>query len=58
MQLESVIVSDPEILGSTPYFPGTRVPVDTLIDENLPRKFQRIARVMSAAPLLSAVQKR
>jgi uncharacterized protein (DUF433 family) len=29
---ESVIVSDPEILGGTPCFRGTRVPVDTLID--------------------------
>ena len=32
MQRESVIVSDPEILGGTPYFRGTRVPVDSLID--------------------------
>ena len=32
MQLESVIVSDPEILGGTPCFRGTRVPVDSLID--------------------------
>ena len=29
---ESVIVSDPEILGGTPCFGGTRVPVDSLID--------------------------
>jgi uncharacterized protein (DUF433 family) len=29
---ESVIVSDPEILGGTPCFRGTRVPVDSLID--------------------------
>jgi uncharacterized protein (DUF433 family) len=28
----SVIVSDPEILGGTPCFSGTRVPVDSLID--------------------------
>ncbi len=32
MQHESVIVSDPEILGGTPCFRGTRVPVDSLID--------------------------
>ena len=29
---ESVIVSYPEILGGTPCFRGTRVPVDSLID--------------------------
>lgn len=28
----SVIVSDPEILGGTPCFRGTRVPVDSLND--------------------------
>jgi uncharacterized protein (DUF433 family) len=28
----SVVVSDPEILGGTPCFSGTRVPVDSLID--------------------------
>ncbi|HBY61558.1 MAG TPA: hypothetical protein DEH78_17185 [Solibacterales bacterium] len=32
MPQESVIVSDPEILGGTPCFRGTRVPVDSLID--------------------------
>ena len=32
MERESVIVSDPEILGGTPCFRGTRVPVDSLID--------------------------
>ena len=26
-----VIVSDPEILGGTPVFAGTRVPIDTLL---------------------------
>jgi len=29
---ESVIVSDPDILGGTPCFRGTRVPVDSLMD--------------------------
>ena len=32
MEKTSVIVSDPEILGGTPCFRGTRVPVDSLID--------------------------
>jgi uncharacterized protein (DUF433 family) len=32
MERESVIVIDPEILGGTPCFRGTRVPVDSLID--------------------------
>ena len=30
--LESVIHSDPEILGGTPVFVGTRVPIKNLID--------------------------
>lgn len=28
----SVIVKDPDILGGTPVFQGTRVPIKTLID--------------------------
>ncbi len=32
MERKSVIVSDPGILGGTPCFRGTRVPVDSLID--------------------------
>jgi uncharacterized protein (DUF433 family) len=32
MERKSVIMSDPEILGGTPCFRGTRVPVDSLID--------------------------
>lgn len=32
MQRPSVVVSDPEIMGGTPCFHGTRVPVDSLID--------------------------
>lgn len=31
-RLDSVIHSDPEILGGTPVFCGTRVPVKNLID--------------------------
>jgi uncharacterized protein (DUF433 family) len=30
--VESVIRSDPDILGGTPVFAGTRVPVQTLLD--------------------------
>ena len=30
--LESVVHSDPEILGGTPVFLGTRVPVKNLLD--------------------------
>ena len=29
---KTVIVSDPEIMGGTPVFRGTRVPVQTLLD--------------------------
>jgi uncharacterized protein (DUF433 family) len=29
---KSVIVSDPEVMGGTPVFRGTRVPVQTLVD--------------------------
>ncbi len=29
---ESVIHSDPEIMGGTPVFVGTRVPLETLLD--------------------------
>ena len=32
MKLESIIHSDPEILGGTPVFVGTRVPVQSLFD--------------------------
>ena len=32
MERPSVIVRDPEILGGTPCFRGTRVPIDSLID--------------------------
>lgn len=32
MEREQVIRSDPEVLGGTPVFAGTRVPVQTLID--------------------------
>ena len=32
MPRQGVIVSDPEILGGTPCFRGTRVPVDSMTD--------------------------
>ncbi len=32
MTAESLVVSDPEILGGTPVFKGTRVPVRTLFE--------------------------
>jgi uncharacterized protein (DUF433 family) len=32
MEQAPIIVSDPEILGGTPCFRGTRVPVESLID--------------------------
>lgn len=32
MTAESLIISDPKILGGTPVFKGTRVPVRTLFD--------------------------
>jgi uncharacterized protein (DUF433 family) len=32
MEHDDVITRDPEILGGTPVFPGTRVPLETLID--------------------------
>ena len=31
-QLENIVVTDPEILGGTPVFAGTRVPVKNLFD--------------------------
>ncbi|MBD0368887.1 MAG: DUF433 domain-containing protein [Flavisolibacter sp.] len=32
LQLEGIVVSDPEVLGGTPVFVGTRVPVKNLFD--------------------------
>jgi uncharacterized protein (DUF433 family) len=32
MPHQSVVVSDPKIMGGTPCFRGTRVPVDSLFD--------------------------
>ena len=30
--VQNIIVSDPDIMGGTPVFSGTRVPVQTLLD--------------------------
>lgn len=32
MQISSTIVSSPEVLGGTPVFAGTRVPIKNLMD--------------------------
>ena len=32
MQLEQIVHSDPEVLGGTPVFRGTRVPIRSLFD--------------------------
>jgi uncharacterized protein (DUF433 family) len=32
MQLHEIVHSDPEIMGGTPVFVGTRVPVESLFD--------------------------
>ena len=32
MDAKDIVTSDPDILGGTPVFVGTRVPVDALID--------------------------
>jgi uncharacterized protein (DUF433 family) len=42
MRREQIINWDPDILGGTPVFAGTRVPVQTLIDY-LKNEEQRIA---------------
>jgi uncharacterized protein (DUF433 family) len=56
---QSVVHSDPEILGGTPVFVGTRVPVQTLfeyleggetLDEFL-RQFPSVARHQAVAAL-------
>jgi uncharacterized protein (DUF433 family) len=57
--LESVIRSDPEILGGTPVFAGTRVPVKNLLDylaagdslETFLDHFPSVSREQAAAAL-------
>jgi uncharacterized protein (DUF433 family) len=62
MTKSSVVRSDPEILGSTPVFVGTRVPVQALIDyieagHSLPEfldDFPSVTRQLAVAALEQA----
>jgi uncharacterized protein (DUF433 family) len=62
--LSSVIVSEPEILGGTPCFRGTRVPLKTLIDyleggyplAEFLEDFPGVSRVMAIQALEDAKQ--
>ena len=57
--LESVVRSDPDVLGGTPVFAGTRVPVKNLVDylaagDNLERfldHFPSVTREQAVAAL-------
>lgn len=59
---ENVIVKDPEILGGTPVFRGTRVPLQTLFDyleggdtlEQFLDGFPSVSREMAIAALEGA----
>lgn len=58
-QAQSIVLSDPEILGGTPVFVGTRVPVRNLIDyleagdslEDFLRSFPSVSREKAVAAL-------
>jgi uncharacterized protein (DUF433 family) len=58
-EARSVVFSDPEILGGTPVFVGTRVPVRNLIDyleagdslEDFLRSFPSVSREKAVAAL-------
>ncbi len=60
--LETVIHSDPEILGGTPVFQGTRVPLRNLIDylehghtlDEFLDSFPSVSRVQAVAALEAA----
>lgn len=62
MKSSSVIHSDPEILGGTPVFVGTRVPVQALIDylqgghslEEFLEDFPSVSRDLAIAALEQA----
>ena len=66
MPRQSVVVSDPEILGGTPCFRGTRVPVDSLIDyleagdslDEFLDNFPSVSREAAIAALEEAAQAR
>ncbi len=59
MEVKAVVHSDPEILGGTPVFVGTRVPVRSLFDylqagdalEELLRQFPSVKRDQAIAAL-------
>ncbi len=59
---ENLIVRDPEILGGTPVFRGTRVPLQTLFDyleggdtlEEFLEGFPSVSRQMAVAALENA----
>jgi len=58
-QLSEIVHSDPEILGSTPVFVGTRVPVQSLFDyleggetlDEFLRQFPSVKREQAVAAL-------
>jgi uncharacterized protein (DUF433 family) len=62
MKQSSVVHSDPDILGGTPVFVGTRVPVQALIDyfegghslEKFPDDFPSVSRDIAVAALEQA----
>jgi len=62
MKQSSVVHSDPDILGGTPVFVGTRVPVQALIDyiegghslEQFLDDFPTVSRVIAVAALEQA----
>ena len=62
MKTQSVVHSDPDILGGTPVFVGTRVPVQALIDyiegghslEEFLDDFPTVSRAIAVAALEQA----
>lgn len=66
MTASSLIVSDPDILGGTPVFKGTRVPVRTLFEyladglslEYFVESFPSVTREQTADVLLLSLSKR
>ena len=62
MRPDEVVHSDPQILGGTPVFVGTRVPIRTLIDhleagdtiEDFLRSFPSVSRDQAVAALKMA----
>ena len=62
MKSQSVVHSDPDILGGTPVFIGTRVPVQALIDyiegghslEEFLDEFPTVSRAIAVAALEQA----